>query len=206
MGQDIHKLTGLQLDALSELGNIGCGSAASALAQFLNRKIDMAVPSATIMNFKKIPELVGGKEVRVMGIFLKVMGELPGKFLLLIPEETSLKLLKKLIPGCTIESALEMSDLEQSCMKEVGNILAGAFLNALTVLTKTPMLNSLPSMAFDMAGALIDCVVSDMTLKSDQVLMIETSFIESEEDLRIHIFLLPGQDSLQKMLEKIGVK
>jgi len=60
-------------------------------------------------------------------------------------------------------------------------------------------------MTFDMAGALIDSIVADMTSVSDKVLMIETSFIESEEDLRIHIFLLPDPASLQLLLQKIGV-
>ena len=65
--------------------------------------------------------------------------------------------------------------------------------------------NSLPSMTYDMAGSMIDSVVADMTAVSDKVLMIETSFIESEEDLRIHIFLLPEPKSLTLLLQKIGV-
>jgi len=203
--EDVTTLTKIQLDALREVGNIGCGNAASAMAQFLNRKIDMAVPSATILDFKDIPALLGGAGTEVMGIFLKVLGEISGRFLLLIPAKTSIKLLRTLIPGCKIEDPLKMSELESSCMREVGNILAGAFLNALSALTQTTMLNSLPSMAFDMAGALIDSVVADMTAVSDKVLMIETSFIESEEDLRIHIFLLPEPKSLTLLLQKIGV-
>ncbi len=203
--QDVTNLTRAQLDALREIGNIGSGNAASALAQFLNRKIDMAVPSASIMEFKDIPKIVGGPEKVVMGIFLKVMGEISGRFLLLIPGRTALRLLHTLIPGCQIDDPLKMGELESSCMREVGNILAGAFLNALSVITRTPMLNSLPSMTFDMAGALIDSIVADMTAISDKVLMIETSFIESEEDLKIHIFLLPNPASLELLLKKIGV-
>lgn len=198
-------LTKTQLDALREIGNIGSGNAASALAQFLNRKIDMAVPSAKILDFKDIANLVGGPSQNVMGIFLKVMGEISGKFLLLIPEKTAIRLLHTLIPGCEIETPLNMNEMESSCMREVGNILAGAFLNALSVLTQTPMLNSLPSMAFDLSGALINYVVADMVAVSDKVLMIETSFIEEQEDLKIHIFLLPDPDSLRKMLTAIGV-
>lgn len=203
--EDVTNLTRTQLDALREIGNIGSGNAASALAQFLNRKIDMAVPSAKILDFKDIPDLVGGPAQNVMGIFLKVMGEISGRFLLLIPEKTSLRLLHTLIPGCEIDSPLNMGEMESSCMREVGNILAGAFLNALSTLTQTPMLNSLPSMAFDLSGSLINYVVADMVAVSDKVLMIETSFIEEQEDLKIHIFLLPGPDSLQKLLKSIGV-
>ena len=202
---DVLNITREQLDALREIGNIGSGNAASALAQFLNRKIDMSVPNASIMDLNDIPKIVGGPNTPLLGIFLKIMGEISGRFLLLIPEATSIKILQTLMPGFEISSLTKMGEMESSCMREIGNILAGAFLNALSVLTQTPMLNSLPSLNFDYAGAMIDNVVADMTAVSDKVLMMETSFIEEQEDMRIHIFILPAPDSLKLLLQKIGV-
>lgn len=203
--ENVLNITRTQLDALREVGNIGSGNAASALAQFLNRKIDMSVPNASIMDLNEIPNIVGGPDQLNMGIFLKIMGEISGRFLLMITEKTSIKMLKTLIPGCDVKTMSNIGEMECSCMREIGNILAGAFLNALSVLTQTPMLNSLPTMKFDYAGAVIDSVVADMVAVSDKVLMIETSFIEEEEDMRLHIFILPAPDSLQKLLQKIGV-
>lgn len=204
--QDISELRKDQLDALRELGNIGSGNACTALAQFLNRKIDMNVPNAKILPFNEISQLVGGPQEMVIGIFLKVMGRISGKFLLLIPEGTGLKLMRTLIPKSNVYKASDMNDFENSCMREIGNILAGSFLNALSVLTHTTMLNSLPSMAYDMAGSLIDGVIADMTAVSDYVLMIETSFLESNENLKMHIFLMPDPDSLEQLLYQLGVK
>ncbi|RCK77903.1 MAG: Chemotaxis protein CheC -- inhibitor of MCP methylation [Candidatus Ozemobacter sibiricus] len=204
---DVLNLTKRQLDALRELGNIGSGNAATALAQFLNRKIDMDVPSAKILPLAEVSGLVGGPEQQVLGIFLKVMGQLSGRFILLVPTSTAIKLLQALMPGFEINfSNGKFGEMETSCMREVGNILAGSFLNALSVLTRVPMLNSLPSMAIDMAGALLDSVISDMAAVSDHVLMIETAFVESQENLRIHIFLLPDPASLDRLLEILGVK
>ena len=204
--QDIHQLRQDQLDALRELGNIGSGNAATALAQFLNRKIDMEVPQAKILPLTEIPALVGGPEQQVLGIFLRVMGKVSGRFLLLIPEPTAIKLLCALMPGCPVKSLMTMGDMESSCLREVGNILAGAFLNALSVITRTPMLNSLPSLSFNMAGALLGVVIAEMAAISDHVLMIETSFKDNQENLTIHIFLLPDPVSLETLLESLGVK
>ena len=203
--ENVLNITKDQLDALREVGNIGSGNAASALAQFLNRKIDMEVPNASIMDLNDIPNLVGGPNTAILGIFLKIMGEISGRSLLMIPENTSIKMIKHLIPGCNIETLTKMGELESSCMREIGNILAGAFLNALSMLTQTTMLNSLPSINFDYAGAMIDNVVADMSAVSDKVLMLETSFIEEEENMRIHIFILPAPNSLNLLLQKIGV-
>ena len=204
--QDISTLRRDQLDALREVGNIGSGNAATALAQFLNRKIDMEVPEAKILPLGDISRLVGGPEEKTMGIFLRVMGKISGRFLLLMPEVTTMKLLRILIPITEITNPAQMSELEHSCLREVGNILAGAFLNALSVLTRTPMLNSLPTMSFDMAGALIDTVIAEMVIVSDHVLMIETSFIDNLENLKMHIFLIPDPASLETLLESLGVK
>lgn len=194
-----------QLDALKEVGNIGAGNAASALAQFLGRRIDMTVPSAMIMNLDEIPALVGGPDKPVMGIFLKVFGGLSGVFLLFMPQNTASRLLHALIPDCKNDTPQTMTDFETSCIKEVGNILSGSFLNALSTFTKNPTFNSLPYVQFDMAGALIDSVVAGASLISDKVLMIETSFSEAEEDLKIHVFLLPTPDSLAKLLDSLRI-
>lgn len=203
---DVSNLRKDQIDALREVGNIGSGNAATALAQFLGRKIEMAVPEARILPLQTVASLVGGPEEQVMGIYLRVMGKISGRFLLLISENTAIRLLHNLIPGCTVEKPQDMSELERSCMREVGNILAGSFLNALSILTKTTMLNSLPMMAFDMAGALIDAVIAEMVSVSDHVLMIEAAFKDSVDDLRIHIVLLPDPTSLETLLESVGAK
>ncbi len=203
--EKVLNITKNQLDALREVGNIGSGNAATALAQFLNRKIDMTVPNVAIMELNEIPKIVGGPKQTILGIFLRIMGEISGRFLLFIPESTSIKMLKYLIPNSNIESLTKIDEIESSCLRELANILAGAFLNALSVLTKTTMLNSLPYMNFDYAGAIIDNVVADMTAVSDKVLMIETSLIEEKEDLLLHIFILPAPNSLELLLDRIGV-
>ncbi|MBI3038069.1 chemotaxis protein CheC [bacterium] len=203
--RDLCTLNQKQLDALRELGNIGCGNAATALAQFLNRRISMSVPNAQILPFSKVAELAGGPEERVMGIYLRVLGKIKGSFLLLMPERTTIRMLKILIPTSTVEIPLKINDFERSCLCEMGNILAGSFLNALSAIVNVPMFNSIPSLAFDMAGALIDSVILGMGDVGDHVLMVETMFTDNQENLKMHIFLLPDPVSLELILSAIGV-
>ncbi|NLX01434.1 MAG: CheY-P-specific phosphatase CheC, partial [Syntrophomonadaceae bacterium] len=64
---EFTKLSGLQLDALKEIGNIGAGNAATALAQMVQAKIDMTVPQVSILPFADVPDLLGGADAHVVG-------------------------------------------------------------------------------------------------------------------------------------------
>lgn len=206
MMQDVSTLNEIQIDALKEVGNIGAGNAATALAQFLGKTIDMSVPNASVVSFNEISTYVGGPTKPVMGILLKLFGDISGRMLLLMPEQTAVKLLRVLVGDSTVTNTAEINDFELSCLKELGNIVSGSFLNAFAKLTSTTVFNSLPSVSFDMAGSLIDGVVSSLAEVSDSVFLIEASLKESNENLQINILLLPESDSLEKILSLIGVK
>lgn len=53
-----------QMDILREVGNIGAGHSASAMAQLLNRKIDMEVPFATLLTFDELADFSAGLKRR----------------------------------------------------------------------------------------------------------------------------------------------
>ena len=62
MVNGINDLNNLQIDVLREIGNIGAGNAATALAKMLNRKVDMDVPRVKIMEFRDVSETLGSAE------------------------------------------------------------------------------------------------------------------------------------------------
>ena len=61
MTDDILNLSGMQLDALREIGNVGAGNSATALSQIIQRKIDMSVPQVSILPLADVPDVVGGR-------------------------------------------------------------------------------------------------------------------------------------------------
>ena len=84
---DEIKLSPAQLDALREIGNIGAGNSATALSQIINRRIDMNVPRVSMVPLDQVPDLVGGPDAIVVGIFLRVYGKAPGNILFLLPQK-----------------------------------------------------------------------------------------------------------------------
>jgi len=198
-------LDALQLDTLRELSNIGMGHAATALSQLLRRGISLHVPNLTVTDIAEVPTLLGGAEKVVAGVTLDVLGEARGNILLIFPQQSAERLLGALI-GTETTEPLE-SQLGASTLCEVGNILASAYLTALGQMMKMVLIPSVPRMALDMAGAVADTVLIELSQSGDRALMLETEFHDNQtghDPIRGHFFLLPDPETLHVILKTVG--
>lgn len=205
MAEDVLNLTPLQLDALKEVGNVGAGNAATALSQIINKKIDMSVPQVSILPLGEVPDVVGGPDTMVAGVYLRVFGPAPGSILFLLPRESALSLVDMLM-GRERGYTQHLDAMDESALLEIGNILAGAYLNALSYFTRFTLLPSIPALAMDMAGAILSVILIQLGQMGDHALVIETEFSTEADGVKGHFFLIPDPGSLGTILTAIGVK
>lgn len=204
--EDILKLTTIQLDALREVGNVGAGNAATALSQIINRKIEMTVPEVAILPLGDVPDVVGGPDIMVAGVYLRVFGPAPSSILFLLPRESAFALVDMLM-GRERGLTNRLDAMDESALLEIGNILAGAYLNALSFFTRFTLLPSIPALAMDMAGAILSVILIQLGQMGDHALVIETEFTtEGDGGVKGHFFLIPDPGSLGTILTAIGVK
>ena len=205
MSEEILNLSLTQLDALKEIGNVGAGNSATALSQLINRKIDMTVPQIAIMPLWDVPDVVGGPDAMVAGVFLRVYGPAPSSILFLLPRDSAFSLVDMLM-GREQGYTTSLNSMDESALMEIGNILAGAYLNALSHFTKLTLLPSIPSLAMDMAGAILSVILIQLGEMGDHALVIETEFTTENDGVKGHFFLIPDPGSLSTILAAIGVK
>jgi len=198
------KYTELEIDALKEIGNIGAGNAATALSMMLSQRISIKVPQVKIIPFDEVSESVGGPEQLVVGIFLRISGDIDGNILIVIAEEDAYTLAKTLLKEDR-EIYRDFSELEQSALTELGNIIGSSYVAALSELSKLSLRISVPSMAFDMAGAIISFPLSLYGYLGDTAFLIETEFVEGLAGIKLHYFMIPDDNSLKRLLTAIGV-
>ncbi|MFZ5352057.1 MAG: chemotaxis protein CheC [Bacillota bacterium] len=203
MPLSIDDLNSMQIDVLKEIGNIGAGNAATALSKMISKKIDMDVPKVNILEFRSVPELLGGPEITVAGILFKVTGDITGSIMFLL-DKISAKLLTTLLMG-GMETGEELNEMEISALQEVGNILAGSYLSSLSALTGLSLNISVPSLAIDMAGAILSVPVILFGQVGDKVMLIETDFFEGSNHVRGNFFLIPDEESFEVLLKSLGV-
>lgn len=203
---DFSQLSNIQIDALREIGNIGAGNAATALAQMVNSKIDMNVPQIAILPFNDVPELIGGADVYSVGIYLNISGSAPTNILFLLPVDKACLLVDMLMsrhPGTT--SADNLTDMDISAMMEVGNIVSATYLNALSMFTQLNFVPSVPALGIDMAGAILGAILAQFGEVGDHVLLLDTLFKKDDQDVVGHFFLLPEPGALDTILSALGV-
>ena len=102
-------------------------------------------------------------------------------------------------------TAETLSELEMSAMMELGNILSATYLNALAMFTQLAFIPSVPALAVDMAGAVLNGILAQFGEVADHVLVLETQFVREQEEVVGHFFLLPEPDSLNTILSALGV-
>lgn len=203
MSEYFDQMNVVVLDVLKEIGNIGAGNAATALAKMIDKKVDMKVPKVSILEFKEVPELLGGEETQVCGIFFKIEGDINGSIMFLLEMESAFNLIDLLMPR---EEHL-MDEFTYSALQEIGNILSGSYVSSLSGLTGLNMHISIPSLCIDMAGAILSVPAIQFGQIGDKILIIENQFIEPDENeaVRGFFFLIPDVDSYDILFKSLGV-
>lgn len=200
---DVENLNAMMIDILGEIGNIGSGNAATALAGMLSKRVDMNVPVVKILEFKDVAGVLGGEEELVVGIYLDLNKDISGNIMFILDLESAINLSNMLLNR--IDTEEDLDDLAMSALSEVGNILASSYANALGNLTNLNISISVPSLAIDMAGAILSVPAIQFGYISDRVLLIETIFEEGNNSVRGNLFLLPDMTSFEKILSSLGV-
>ena len=179
-------------------------AAATALSRLLNKPVDMNVPTVRLISFEQVADKVGGYEQVVIAVFLRVEGDAPGNMFFIIEENSARKLLRSLLSIDT-EAESGYSEMEFSALSEIGNILAGSYLSSLADFTQLSMTPTVPSIAVDMAGAILSYGLVQYGEMGDSALLIDTTFLEGHEELEGHFFLIPDPESFDKIFSALGV-
>ncbi len=199
----LEDVNSMYFDVLKEIGNIGAGNATTAIANMLGLKIDMKVPNVALLSFQELTTAICPEEEVVVAIFLEVTEDIDGSMMFIMQRESA-RYLVNILMMKQGEESLEFDEMEQSALKEIGNIIAGSYLNALSTLTNLKIAPSIPYLSIDMAASILSVPAIMFGKYGDNALMISTEF---GDDVKIdgHFILLPEPDSYDKILQSLGI-
>ena len=199
----LEQVTENYYDVLKELGNIGAGNAMTALSQMLQCKVDMKVPQVRLLEFSEVGDMMGGEEQIMVGVFLGVDGDITGSMMFMVEEESARHLIQK-ITMRMLPPGSEFEEMGLSAMKEIGNIITGAYLNSLSTLTNLKIIPTPPALTVDMAGAILSVPAIQFGIFGDNILLIQSQFYD-EIELDGYFILIPDLESYSKILGALGI-
>lgn len=197
------EINSMYFDVLKEIGNIGAGNATTAVATMLNLKLNMEVPNVKLMPVQELNTAIGSEEEEIVGIYLSVQNDIEGSLMFLLKMDAAHYLVNHLL--CRDDGYSEPFDeMDLSAMKEIGNIIAGSYLSALSAMTNLVISPSVPYIAVDMAGAILSIPAIQFGQYGDNALLIETAFGD-DTMMEGYFILLPELDSYDKILQSLGI-
>jgi len=204
---DLNNLDSVQRDVLKEIGNIGAGNATTALSQLLSCKVDMKVPKVKLVDLTEIAAIIGDEEQVMVGILLLLEGDVNGMMMFLLDIPSARSLVESIMNSPHDETKANdcnFENMERSALNEVGNIITGAYLSALSDLTRLCVVSSVPSLQIDMAGAILSIPAIEFGKIGDNVLFIETQF-DNETSINGYFILIPELESYDVILQSLGL-
>lgn len=190
------------VDVLRELGNIGAGNATTAIASMLSIRVNMNVPKVQLLEVSKLGTSICQEDEIIVGILMEIKMDIEGSMMFLMRLDSAQYLVNKLMMRDS-EYKAEFDEMDLSALKEIGNIIAGSYLSALSAMTNLVITTSIPYLAVDMAASVLSVPAIEFGQYGDYALLIETEF---GDDFMIngYFILMPEQESYDKILKGLG--
>jgi chemotaxis protein CheC len=203
---DPRELDATHLDALKETANIGAGHAATALSNLTGRTVMVSVPEVSVLPLEQVGSMLGDPGEVVSAVIVRVQGDMEGRTLQVFQGSAASRLVALLLGVREPPFPDGFGALERSAVKEIGNVIVAAYINALAQFTGMQVTMSVPGFAIDMAAAILMTSYLNFGSEDDWVLSISTKLgVEDGEELRAHFLLIPADDSLRRILKALRV-
>jgi len=193
---DTHK------DVLLELGNIGTGNALTSLSQLTSRPIQMDLPRIRVTDIDSLPAILDFPGNKNAGVVIDVHGDFDCVITFLLNADFA-KVLAEELTGEQVSDLARMNEMQESAIKEVGNIMCNAYLNALASMLESEFAVSLPNLKLGASQGILDSFLGQYEDETPELLFIENTFYYLDQAYASYILLHPKFESLRRILEKL---
>lgn len=198
---EVTKLSDFHYDALKEVGNIGIGQATTSLSQMVNRRVDISLPDLKLLPFAEVSALVR-KEDPVVGVVLELTGDANGHLLLLLSKNDAKSLIKMIVGAASEDDVFD--EMEKSVLKELGNIMAGTYITALSNFLGLSLGLSTPSQVYAMAEVIVNEAIGSMKSDATEILYMNTEFMVESDKVDGKLLIFTDSSSITKLLDSIN--
>ncbi len=211
---DIDKLqlTEIQRDALQEVGNIGAGNAANALAQMINKRVDINIPSVEMVELDEFANTISKKNEKLLVAWSNVVGKTRATVLTLFNLKDAVDITSIIVDDSDkrqidlrkkINKASDFPELYHSAISELGHILGSHYVSAIGDLLGLRLMTEPPDVSVDTGAQLFKILKEEIGLLKKLSLVITTSVIITDFKITGTFLFIPNLETLQELLDAL---
>ncbi len=188
-------MSDLDLDKFKEVGNLGSAHAATVMGQMLDQTVMISVTQVHQVTRAGVASLGEGPDALVAGVQFHVVGDASARILLWLPRASAVELVDVLLrqaPGTT----KALNEMGQSSIKEIGNIMASAYLNGLSDSFGMLLLPSVPSLTFDISSSVLEQATEGLEAAGDLLTVVANTFTVEGTKIKGILFLFVDASSI----------
>ncbi len=199
----LDQLNQMHLDVLKEIGNIGSGNAATALATMLGKVVDIEIPQIFFLDHEKAADVLGGKDLQVLGTSIAFEGDLNGLMLQITQPDFASALINTFYPK-EFHSLADFEEMDFSVMQETGNISTAAYVNSIASMTNTYINIAPPKVQVDTVGKLLDQAYHCLSSTGDQIIYIDQNLFIQGTSVKSAMVMILDLESTEFLFKKLG--
>ena len=199
--ENSSELNELEVDALTELVNLGVSRAARSLRELVQEQVHLSVPNVLLVSRPRAIEILAERESdRLVAVHQIFEGDITGRALLIFPETRSLELVRAVTGG---ELPLEdIIELEQEALAETGNVILNGCLATIANMLQRSLKMSLPEIVRGEGKELFN--LAPPPEAGDVVMFLYIHFAVRQRDITGYIAMLMDMPSLAALKVLLG--
>ncbi|MBQ8568474.1 MAG: chemotaxis protein CheC [Oscillospiraceae bacterium] len=200
--ENFSQFNEMHISVLQELGNMGSGGAATALATMLGSATDISVPVVRAVSLTEARNLINTLSGVTVALLITLKGDFKGYVLHLIPYKFAERVIETYFPGTVINSAADIDEMALSVVKEMVNITTGAYVNGISQLSGIFIDISTPEKYADMASE----IFKNYSAGENSLYFVNNTIVIKDKDQKSNMLYFPELESAKKLMTGLGIE
>lgn len=195
-------LTRFQESILREIGSVSAAHAATALAKVTGREIKVKPTRMLMVPLSGVYQFFAGRSDLDVGIFVRMLGNISGGMLFFQLKSEAYPMID-MVRGDPIGTTKVLGDMEQSILREVGNTILGAYLNAISDMSHQVLSMTVPKLVLDQGGRILYTILKQLFPDETLAIMVENAFTEKDHEVNGFFLLVPDKNDMKVLLDML---
>ena len=191
----------MENEILREIGSIGAGHAATALSELIQEKISITFPEIYVARPEEIPKVLGLHEMPSVVVYKKLQEGYDCDILLVFEKEEADKIVSTMAKNTFGMEELD-KEMKKSAIEEIGNIVIGSFLSAMSNFIDMELLPTPPIHVTDIFDAVLDIFLAKLCLQNRKAIVFQTCFKREEEKIYGAVIIFLNEELRDELIRK----